>query len=242
VTASDALLLVAHGSDRYADAARGLEAHAAALRARARFTEVAVGVLSGTPAAADALARLTAETVHVVPFFMEDGYFTRAAIPAVLRAAGSARTLRYCAPVGTHPDLADLIERRVLRVCANARIAADTLTLILLAHGSARAPGRPKSAHDHAARLAAAGRFAAIRPAFLEEPPFLPDTLPPGEAPVAVVGLFAGEGGHVRDDVPRLIAEATAARSGAVLDLGFIGDDPGMPAIILDRVAHHVSG
>ena len=59
---------------------------------------------------------------------------------------------------------------------------------------------------------------------------------------MAVVGLFAGEGGHVRDDVPRLIAEATAARSGAVLDLGFIGDDPGMPAIILDRVAHHVSG
>ena len=106
MTASDALLLVAHGSDRYADAARGLEAHAAALRARARFTEVAVGVLSGTPAAADALARLTAEAVHVVPFFMEDGYFTRTAIPAALRAAGSARrcvTARRSAPIRTSP-------------------------------------------------------------------------------------------------------------------------------------------
>ena len=58
--------------------------------------------------------------------------------------------------------------------------------------------------------------------------------------PAAVVGFFAGEGGHVRDDLPALIAAARAHRGagGAPLsDLGTVSDDPAMRRVILDQVA-----
>lgn len=57
--------------------------------------------------------------------------------------------------------------------------------------------------------------------------------------PVAVVGFFAGGGGHVRDDLPAALAAERMARgkSGPPLaDLGTVGDDPAMVRIILDQV------
>ena len=49
-----------------------------------RFADVAVGLLNGTPSAAEALAALAPHVVHVVPFFMEQGWFVREAIPRAL--------------------------------------------------------------------------------------------------------------------------------------------------------------
>jgi sirohydrochlorin cobaltochelatase len=54
-----------------------------------------------------------------------------------------------------------------------------------------------------------------------------------------VIGWFAGEGGHVREDLPALLAAERAGRGrtgAALLDLGIIADDPAMPSIILDIV------
>jgi sirohydrochlorin cobaltochelatase len=235
----DALLLIGHGSGRYADAARLLEHHAACLRTRGRFAEVAVGLLSGRPSVAAALSALAAATVHVVPYFIEEGYFARTAIPDALRGAGDSRPLRQCPPVGVHDGIAGIAQRRALEACAKAGLAASHVTLILLALGSARAPGRLMAARDHAQRLARAGAFADVRAAFLEEAPSLPNALPRDGRPAAVIGLFLGEGGHVRGDMPRLIAAARRHRPEPLLDLGIVGDDSAMPDIILDQVACH---
>ena len=220
--ANDALLLVAHGSSRYPDAGRTLQLHAAALRTQAHFAEVGVGFLNGAPSVADALAELRSSTIHVVPFFMEDGYFTRVAVPQSL---ASGPPTRLYPPVGIHPGMTSLISARIQRERAGA---AD---VILVGHGSAKSPGRRMALHDHAERLAA-------RVAFLEEPPFLDDALAQTLSPiVAVLGVFAGEGGHVRDDLPALIAAARLRFGKRLIDLGSIGDDAGMAALILDRVA-----
>ena len=80
----EALLLIGHGSARYADAGRVLEAQAEALRETGRFAAVGVGFLAGTPTPAEDLAALSAPTIHIVPLFMEDGYFTRVALPRAL--------------------------------------------------------------------------------------------------------------------------------------------------------------
>jgi sirohydrochlorin ferrochelatase len=58
--------------------------------------------------------------------------------------------------------------------------------------------------------------------------------------PVVVIGFFAGGGGHVRDDVPALVAAEQAARGpggAAVRFNGSVTDDPAMPRIILDQAA-----
>ena len=215
----DALLLIAHGSARYPDAGRAVLAHAASIRALGLFAGVAVGFLSGSPSAMEALESLGQRRVHVVPFFMEDGYFTRVAVPEALAGATGPR---FYPAIGTHPGMVGLIQVRLAHHAPS--------DIILIGHGSAKSPGRRMALHDHAERLGA-------RVAFLEEPPFLPDALAMAKGPgVAVLGLFAGEGGHVRDDLPALI-EAGRARFGeGLIDLGSIGDDAGIVDLILDRI------
>lgn len=209
------------------------------LRAQRRFADVAVGLLNGTPSAVDALAALTPRVVHVVPFFMEQGWFVRDAIPRAL-GKGQGHELRYHQPVGIHPDLAELAAARVQRACGSN---ATRFAVLAVGHGSARAPGRPMALHRHVAALSAAGQFAQVRAAFLAEPPLVADALHDWRAlPVAVVGWFAGEGGHVREDLPALLSAERAARGDAgapLLDLGVLADDPAMPRIILDQVAQH---
>ena len=219
----DALLLIAHGSARYPDAGRTVLAHAATIRAQGHFAQVAVGFLNGAPSAAEALAGLGARAIHVVPFFMEDGYFTRIAVP---KALAGGNNLRVYPPIGTHPGIADLIASRIARTLAGRGPAE----IVLVGHGSARSPGRRMALHDHAERLGA-------RVAFLEETPLLADVLANARGPlVAVVGVFAGEGGHVRDDLPAAIAAARHRLGDGLVDLGSVGEDAGMTALIVDRV------
>jgi len=228
---------VAHGTQRYPDAGRSLYAHAATLRAEGSFAEVAVGFLNGSPAPGAALASLAASVVHVVPFFMEQGWFVREAVPRALRDVPDRR-LHYHPPVGTHPGLPALAAARVQRATGGD---AAHFAVLLVGHGSARSPGRPMALHRHAAALAAMEQFAQVRAAFLEEPPLVADALRDWRAmPVAVCAFFAGDGGHVREDLPALLAAERAQRGvndTPVLDLGAIGDDPAMPRIILEQAA-----
>lgn len=232
--ADEALLLVAHGSARFPDAGRTVQVHAQALQPF--FAEVAVGLLNGRPPAAEALASLRAPVVTIVPFFMEAGWFTQVAVPRALGLAGplterEGRTLRYVAPLGTHPDMAGVIEARV------RRIAGAVSAVVAVGHGSARAPGRFTALHGHVARLARAGRFDSIEAAFLEEPPFAADAMARRrDGSLAVVGFFAGEGGHVREDLPELIGAECAMREQPLIDCGTIAEEPDIARIILELI------
>src|SRR4051812_44857015 len=140
----NALLLVGHGSSSHADAARLLYGHAEVLRQAGHFAEVAVGLLKGDPAVEAALRSLATQRVHVVPFFMEDGYFTRVAVPRALMFTETAlpSRVRLCPPVGVHEDMVALIAARVSAHCAGAGWREDATALLLIGHGSARSPGR----------------------------------------------------------------------------------------------------
>jgi sirohydrochlorin cobaltochelatase len=230
----EGLLLVAHGSGRYADSARVLLGHAAVLRESGRFVAVEVGLLNGAPSVAEALGRIAAPVVRVVPFFMEAGYFVRVAVPGAL--GGDARVV-MCAPVGTHDGLAAVAEGQALRACAGLGVAADRAAVVVVGHGSARAPGRAAALSRCAGLVAACGRFGRVAVACLEEAPLLGDVLAGlrGWAAVAVVGFFAGEGTHVLDDVPGAVAAEVAVRGGGVVFAGCVTDDPGVVEIIAER-------
>jgi sirohydrochlorin cobaltochelatase len=238
VPANAALLLVAHGSARYPDAAEVLHRHAAALRADGVFRRVEVGLLNGAPSVAEALARIDAAEVRVVPFFMEAGYFTREAIP---RAIGGDRRARLYPPVGTHDGMAGLIERQALAACEAMGVPSRTAAILVAGHGSASAPGRTLALHEHAARVGWTTLFARVDSACLEEAPFVAGALRGlRHHPVVVIGFFAGDGGHVRDDVPALVAAERAARGQGGPGVRFNGsvtDDPTMVRIILDQAA-----
>jgi len=238
---TDAVLLVGHGSATASHPAQVLEGHAARLRATGLFASVGFGVLRGEPNAAQALAALDATTVHVVPFFMSDGYFSETALPHALGPAAALPRVRICAPVGAHSGLAQLIAARALRHAETAKILPATLSLLLVGHGSKTSPASARATRQHAATVAALRHFAAVHVAFLEQAPKLAEAIFQVTAgPLAVLGLFAGEGLHGGEDVPGLIAAAHRRRGAAgppLLDLGVIGDEPGMADLVLAQLA-----
>ncbi len=230
---NDALLLIGHGSARYADAGEAIEAHAEVLRDGAHFAAVEVAVLNGTPSVEQALGRITASVVRVVPMFMEEGYFTRFAVPL---AVGPAPHIALGRPIGVHDGMAGIIERQALAGCAALGVRPHEAAVVVVGHGSARMPGRSLALHRHASRVASTGLFARVEAACLEEAPFMADTLAALRAhPVLVIGFFANRGGHVRDDVPGLVAAEAAGRTLPVRFQACVVDDPAVAAIILDQ-------
>ncbi len=237
----DALLLIGHGSTLLPDAARPLLAHAEVIRESGRFAEVQAGMLLGEPNAATIFATLTAPVVHVVPFFFDDGYFTRIAIPdLLLPLASTSRVIRFCPPVGVHDGIAALLETRLLRHCEMFGTDPKSLSVLLVGHGSSKGPGRARALRKHAATLEAGGRFGWIRIAYLEETPFVADALASCRGHVvAVIGCLANDGLHATRDLPHLIAAEREERGThwpPVHDLGSIGGDQAMPPLIMDQV------
>jgi sirohydrochlorin cobaltochelatase len=238
----DALLLVGHGSTVIPEAASPLFAHAEVIRQSGNFGEVAVGLLLGEPNMAAAFAALTAPVVHVVPFFVDDGYLTRIAIPdRLLPLASPSRVIRFCPPVGLHDGIGALIENRLLRHCEMFGIDPKSLSVLLVGHGSSQAAGRARALRRHAATLETGGRFGWVRVAFLQEPPFVAEALASARGHiVAVVGYLVNQGVHATKDLPLLIAEERAHRGThwpPVHDLGPIGADEAMPRLIMDQVS-----
>ena len=138
-----------------------------------RFAQVEVALLNGAPPVGEALARIGAAVVRVVPFFMEDGYFSRVAVPAALRGHPAL----FCPPVGVHDGMAGLIERQALAACDGLGVPSRGAAVLVVGHGSSSAPGRTLALHRHAARVAATELFARVEAACLEEAPFVADAL-----------------------------------------------------------------
>jgi sirohydrochlorin cobaltochelatase len=236
----DALLLIGHGSERLPDAARPLVAHAEVIRESGRFGEVKVGMLFGEPDVASVVATLTAPVVHVVPFFLNDGYFTRIVIPDLLLPFASAsRVIRFCPPVGLHDDIAGLLEARLLRHCEMFGTDPKSLSVLLVGHGSARSPRRARTLLRHAATLETGGVFGWVRVGYLEEAPFVPEALASARGHVvAVIACLANEGMHATSDLPSMIAAERDERGThwpPVHDLGSIAADEAMPRLIMDQ-------
>ena len=246
MSVNEALLLIGHGSARYPDAGGAMLRHADVLRQANRFAQVEVALLNGGPSVGEVLGRIGAPTIRVVPFFMEDGYFSRVAVPQAIHTAVPNERIVRCPPVGVHDGMAGMIEHQAMAACAAGATPPRDAAVLIVGHGSSNAPGQALALHRHAARVAATELFVRVEAACLEEPPFVADALAGLRAhPVMVIGFFANHGGHVRDDVPALIAAEQAMRGGdgpAVRFHGCVADDPMMVQIIIDQAGSDPEG
>jgi sirohydrochlorin ferrochelatase len=159
---------------------------------------------------------------------MACGWFTQSQLPDRMAAAGATRGWRITAPFGCDAAVQDL-------ALAQA-VAADAPEVILAAHGSGRSDRPAAIAHTLAARIAAAtGRPA--RAAFIDQSPRLADLtdLSPG---AVCLPFFALPGGHVTDDLPAALAQASFA--GQILPP--VGSDPAVPALIARALSAAAQG
>ena len=102
--------------------------------------------------------------------------------------------------------------------------------LVLFAHGS-RDPGWSRPFEQIAAALARKLPAVPVMLAYLEHGPSLNEALAAlaakGAAAVRVVPVFLGQGGHVKEDLPRLLEQARALHPGMALTLDrTIGEQP----------------
>ncbi len=222
--ADAALVLVGHGSTRNADSSAPVRQHAAALRRRGVFAEVAEGFWKGAPDIGGVLGRVAAARVFVVPLFISEGYFTEEAIPAALglRANGQprfarvqavrGRTVHYGRPVGTHPTMTAVVLARARGVIERFPFPRaprlDETTLFLAGHGTTRNEQSRQAVERQAEIVRDQKVFADVRGVFLLERPEIGEVYELATTRnLVVVPFFISDGQHVAEDVPVLLGE-----------------------------------
>ncbi|HET8700513.1 MAG TPA: CbiX/SirB N-terminal domain-containing protein [Nitrococcus sp.] len=115
--------------------------------------------------------------------------------------------------------------------------------LLVLAHGSRRRASNEEIRHL-SARLAArlGGQYDRVMPAFLElAEPSIPvaidEAIAAGAGEVVLFPYFLAAGRHVREDIPRLVAEARQRHPQACLELRpHLGELPGLIRLIAESL------
>ena len=218
-----ALLIVGHGSTVNADSSPPTLAHAAAIRRRGIFSEVAVCFWKEEPSLRDALLFFRdrrIEEVYVVPNFISEGYFTQTVIPRELELSGE-RTKRadgqvwnYCEPVGNHERMTELLLGRARDVAPG--VAPSETSLLIVGHGTGLNDNSAVAAKRQVEKIRELDRYAQVLSVYMEEPPLVSDWVTLTDTPnVVVVPFFISDGLHSYEDIPVLLGIESPSAEGA---------------------------
>jgi len=219
-----ALVLVGHGSTKNADSSAPVYQHASELRRRKIFGQVLEGFWKVEPRIGEVVRRIAAPRVFIVPLFISEGYFTQEAIPLELglrtpNAPEFARPQRrgeqmlyYCAPVGTHPSMTDVLLARARDVVEKHPFPRaprpDEIALFVVGHGTAENENSRVAIEQHAGGVRARGEYAEVHSVFIEEEPRVAECYRMTQArSLVVVPFFISDGLHSREDIPVLLGE-----------------------------------
>jgi sirohydrochlorin cobaltochelatase len=212
-----ALLIVGHGSTVNPDSSAPTLAHAAEIRRRNIFADVACAFWKEEPSLRDAIFLFDPESVrevYVVPNFISEGYFTQTVIPRELELNSrvtkrpNGQIWKYCDPVGNHSSMTDLILHRAREVAPG--IDLRETSLLIVAHGTDLNENSAAAAKREAEKIRALGKYAAVLNVYMEEPPLVSDWQQLTKTPnVIVVPFFISDGLHSYEDIPVLLGIVT---------------------------------
>lgn len=208
--------------------------HAASIQRLSLFAETRVCCLKGRPALANVVRRMSSAQIFLVPLLMAEGYTARQLLGHALeQLPDDKQRITLCRPVGVNPRMADVLSAAAMRSCRAHGWAPQETTVFIMGHGTTRCADSGGTVLGHAEALARQGRFAAVAPAFLDQPPSLSAALSRSTTTHAVVvGLFADRGAHGENDVPCLLAKT----GHSAVYAGPVGTAPELSSIILDQV------
>jgi sirohydrochlorin cobaltochelatase len=213
LNSSSALLIVGHGSTVNPASSTPTLMHAATIRGRGVFAEVACCFWKEEPSLRDALFFFrdpALREVYVVPNFISEGYFTRTVIPRELELTGpttnrpNGQVWKYCEPVGNHESMTEHLLARAREIAPG--VAENESTLFIVAHGTSLNDNSAVAAKEQAEKIRDLGRYAAVLNVYMEEPPLVSDwaNLTKTEN-VVVVPFFISDGLHSYEDIPALL-------------------------------------
>jgi len=166
-----------------------------------------------------------------VPNFISEGYFTQTVVPRELELNGrmtkrsNGQIWHYCAPVGNHPMVTELLLKRAHEISPDATPAKTSL--LIVAHGTDLNENSAVAAKREAETIRRLRKFAEVLNVYMEEPPLVSDWRELTKTPnVVVVPFFISDGLHSYEDIPRLIGIVLAAGA----DRGGRGSEPRVTA------------
>src|SRR5437764_6162978 len=208
-----ALLIVAHGSTVNPSSSTPTLMHAASIRSRGIFAEVACCFWKEEPSLRDALfffRDLAIREVYVVPNFISEGYFTRTVIPRELELDGpetrrpNGQMWKYCEPVGSHKSMTEHLLARAREIAPGIR--EEETALLIVAHGTSLNDNSAVAAKEQAKRIRGLGRYREVLNVYMEEPPLVSDWMNLTKSEnVVVVPFFISDGLHSYEDIPALL-------------------------------------
>ena len=217
--ATAALLIVAHGSTVNPDSSAPTLAHAAEIRRRKIFADVACAFWKEEPSLRDAIFLFDPESIHevyVVPNFISEGYFTQTVVPRELNLNGritrrsNGQIWEYSEPVGNHPMMMELLLKRAQEVAPG--IDPAEASLLIVAHGTDLNENSAVAAKREAEKIRALGKYAAVLNVYMEEPPLVSNWRKlTTTRNVVVVPFFISDGLHSYEDIPALLGIVVAA-------------------------------
>jgi sirohydrochlorin cobaltochelatase len=216
-----ALVIIGHGSTLNPDSSAPTLDHAATIRQRGVFREVACAFWKEEPSMREVYEMVESDTVYIVPNFISEGYFCQQVLPRELQLSGpmsqvGKKTVYYCDPVGVHRNMTKLLLQRADEVAPG--IPRAQTSLIIVGHGTSLNDNSTKAIKDQCSFIRDGGcGFGEVVDAYMEEAPFVADwdkltTMPN----VVVVPFFIADGLHSFQDIPVLLGmetEPTAALS-----------------------------
>ncbi|MBA2623532.1 MAG: cobalamin biosynthesis protein CbiX [Chthoniobacterales bacterium] len=210
---NSALLIVGHGSTVNPDSSAPNLAHAADIRRRRLFAEVACCFWKEEPSMRDALLFFrdsSIREVYVVPNFISEGYFTQTVIPRELELSGrtteraTGQAWHYCGPVGSHPMMTELLLQRAVEVAPG--VPEKETSLLIVGHGTNLNDNSAVAAKREVEAIRRLDRYAAVLNVYMEEAPLVSDWAKLAQtANVVIVPFFVSDGLHSYEDIPVLL-------------------------------------
>ena len=251
------LIVVGHGSTINPDSSRPTFAHADTIRQKGLFADVVCAFWKEEPSLREVLRMVETEEVYVVPHFISEGYFTQKVIPREMELTGPItrrdnKVIKYCEPVGNHPQMTDLILQRANRTAPS--VAPEQTSLLIVGHGTGLNENSAVAVKTQVKKIRERQIYTEVGAAYMEEEPLISNWPSLTHYPsVVVVPFFISDGLHSYEDIPVLLgihSESTGAASQAEIFrrnpyllngrtlyyASAIGTDPMMAEIILEMV------
>jgi len=224
-------VIVAHGqpSDP-APAESALAAYAREINALADNIHVSSATL-GSPGKLEAVLDKLPDGAVIYPLFMSSGWFVTRVLPERL----GRRTCPILPPLGSDPQLPDLVEGALTDTLNRLGWAPSETDLVLAAHGSGRSRNPARIASAFAAKIGGLINFNSLHVGFVEEDPSIAEAASGLSSKSLCLPFFACVGGHVLEDIPQALDQA--GFSGEVLPV--VGELPSVKPQIAARLKAH---
>jgi sirohydrochlorin cobaltochelatase len=261
-----ALVILGHGSTKNEDSAAPVFQHAAELRRRKIFREVREAFWKQEPQVKKVLSDISAPRIFIAPLFISEGYFSSEIIPRDLGFGIQNSKLKiknsemvYCAPVGTHAGMTQVILSRAREVIEKFPFPRapkpKDVTLFIAGHGTEQNENSRKAIERQMELIRAMNEYANVHAVFMEESPRIAEIYSLAQTRnIVVVPFFISDGMHTQEDIPMLLGEPerivrerlagrqptwrnpTEQNGKLIWYSASVGTDPHVAEVILQRV------